>query len=232
MNPFVVLGVASAAVAAAGIIAAAIRRFSGTSTSEALTAQQIAAREADPTSETYTPCAECREVITPQEAQDLHDDMASQDIPFAYTRDCCNNRAERMCDLMEERGVQCRKAWAYGDLRPMNEGGTPVRFPDNDTGLPVTWVYHVAPTVKVRGDDGIVREMVIDPSMRDRPLTVEEWEGAMGGVDLRASTHSDVFTYRPDLKERNDDPVVGYSTAGEVDRRFAEHRRKLRAAAG
>ena len=42
----------------------------------------------------------------------------------------------------------------------------------------MTWHYHVAPAVRVRGADGSVHDMVLDPSLFDRPATVEEWRAA------------------------------------------------------
>jgi len=48
--------------------------------------------------------------------------------------------------------------------------------------------------------------MVIDPSLRDRPLTIDEWEATMGGAASSDLTPSSVYVHRPDLK------VPGVST--------------------
>ena len=38
----------------------------------------------------------------------------------------------------------------------------------------INWNYHVA-IVYVRGDSGKISKMVIDPSVSDKPLNVEQW---------------------------------------------------------
>ena len=141
----------------------------------------------------------CPDAISPEAAQALFDDMAAQvDIPFDYPPDCCYARAQRMAQLMSDRGIASKKAWVYGSLNPVTSSGDPVRFPPTPSGDVVTWGYHVAPTVSVRQPDGSCRDMVIDPSLRDRPLTISEWEETMGGGTMSRLTPSDTYLYRPD----------------------------------
>ena len=173
------------------------------------------------------PATPCDEALSEAEAQSLHDEMAAQDdIPFDYAPDCCYARAQRMVRMMADQGIAVRKAWAYGSLsrplRPVDTNGNPVSL----AGTNVEWRYHVAPTVLVRGADGVCRDMVIDPSLRDSPMTVQEWEGIMGGAASSATTGPDVF-YRSSGGFEEAAP-----TRSDVDGIFAEHRANLAEAKG
>lgn len=165
----------------------------------------------------------CDEALTEEQAQALFDEIASHtEIPFDYPVDCCYARAQRMASLIRDKGIETKKAWAYGSLTPMKPDGTMVRFPPTPSGIPVEWGYHVAPTVRVRTADGACRDMVIDPSLRDRALTIAEWESTMGAVESSALTTSDTYLYRPDLgspKLRQVDLAPGSRTESA----FANH---------
>jgi len=45
------------------------------------------------------------------------------------------------------------------------------------TNPTVRWWYHVAPVIHVRNAQGVVTEMVMDPSLANRPLTIQQWSG-------------------------------------------------------
>ncbi|MCX7113398.1 MAG: protein-glutamine glutaminase family protein [Proteobacteria bacterium] len=53
-----------------------------------------------------------------------------------------------------------------------------VNTPNHPDGKVEWYGYHVAPTVPVQKADGSVQDMVIDPSMFDHPVTVDEWRDA------------------------------------------------------
>ncbi|MEJ6404290.1 protein-glutamine glutaminase family protein [Yoonia sp. 2307UL14-13] len=174
-----------------------------------------------------SPATPCDGALSPEEAQALHDEMAAQDdIPFDYAPDCCYARAQRMSRLMARMGIASKKAWAYGSmlspLSPVDTSGNPISL----GGRQVQWGYHVAPTVLVRGADGVCRDMVIDPSLRDHPMTVDEWEGIMGGARSSATTGPNVYYRNPAGGEMRAPPPA------EVDATFAEHRASLAAARG
>ena len=100
--------------------------------------------------------------------------VSADKIPFDYPNDCCYSRAHEMCRMMKKQGVECGKIWNY-----RKPGGPPlVADTQNSPSGHVTWRYHVAPTVNVRGNDGTVRTMVVDPSMFDHLVTEEEWRAA------------------------------------------------------
>jgi Glutaminase len=113
--------------------------------------------------------------LTAAQANDLFREMAAQQsaIPFDYPDDCCYSRAHEMCRQLRARGIPCGKVWNYGSGGHEHPSlhATTTNHPSGS----VTWWYHVAPTVPVQGSDGVVRDMVIDPSLFDHPVTVEEW---------------------------------------------------------
>ena len=119
------------------------------------------------------PVAPCpaQQALSEAEAQAWFDKFrADSSIPWNYPNDCCYNRAHVMCQQLQAAGVPCGKAWNYAPA------SGPLRVPTaNDPDGYVEWGYHVAPTVPVRGADGVVRDMVIDPSIASGPITPEQW---------------------------------------------------------
>jgi hypothetical protein len=126
--------------------------------------------------------------MTAAEAQGFMDQFRATDIPFDYPVDCCYARARVMCDMMEKKGFASEKLWSEGDLTAHKSNGAPVTFPDRD-GNPsaVRWHYHVAPIVNVTQPDGGVEKRILDPSLSDKPLKVDEWK-ALCGVSPSATT--------------------------------------------
>jgi hypothetical protein len=113
-------------------------------------------------------------VLTPDQANEVFKAMASmQDIAFKYPVDGCHARAYLMIQRMELMRVRAAKVWAFAPPGQTME----FRTPNHPSGR-VRWGWHVAPTVRVRFPDGD-RDVVIDPSMFDRPATVEYWRDAM-----------------------------------------------------
>ncbi len=148
-------------------------------------------------------------VSSPAEAQELFDELRNQpQIPFDYPVDCCYTRAHEMCRLLEAKGIECRKYWLFeegwgvspkSELHPVDKSGNPVEFWNSDVTpprpTPVQWVYHVAPLVDVRQPDGRVEEMVLDPSLSDRPMTKEEWRRIQGDPPGAYGEESDSAAY-------------------------------------
>ena len=166
---------------------------------------------------TTTPCPETKKTLTEKEASQLFQTLkANKNIPFDYPVDCCYSRAHSMCRTMENKGIDCQKLWyfdqdwgkdgASNSLSPHKPDGSAVSFPDVTTGVskPVTWVYHVAPTVKVKKADGTIQDMVMDPSLADRPLTKDEWKAIQG-------TPKGAYEEVTDSKPYFSNKKVGYS---------------------
>jgi uncharacterized Zn-binding protein involved in type VI secretion len=113
--------------------------------------------------------------LTPDAAAALFAIMAAQpDIAFAYPADGCYARAHLMAQRMQQLGVTPGKVWSFasGQDDPLW-----VNTPHDPSGS-VEWGYHVAPTVPVRGSDGVVRDMVMDPSLFDHPVSIDQWRDA------------------------------------------------------
>ncbi len=113
--------------------------------------------------------------MTPAAAAILFAIMAGQgDIAFKYPADGCYARAHLMVQRMEKLGATPGKVWSFasGPGDPLWVSTT------HDPAGTVEWGYHVAPTVPVRDPDGVVRDKVIDPSLFDHPVPIDEWRDA------------------------------------------------------
>jgi hypothetical protein len=74
-----------------------------------------------------------------------------------------------MCRLIIDMGLSPNKVWIEGNLR-VDTKNNPKCF--------VEWGWHVAPTICVRGPGIFVRrDLVIDPSLFDTPVTKTTWKG-------------------------------------------------------
>lgn len=99
--------------------------------------------------------------------------MAAQsDIAFRFPRDGCYARAHLMIQRMQPEGLAPMRVWSFAHPDRLH-----VRTA-NDPRAYVEWTYHVAPLLKVRGSNGLIYDMVIDPSMFKEPVTVTTWKNA------------------------------------------------------
>lgn len=93
-------------------------------------------------------------------------------IPFQYVVDGCYARAHKMRQILDnEFGYDCEKVFSYED---------PSAFLAVNTGeCCVYWWYHVAPLVTVWNvQKQKTEKYVMDPSMFDTWVTIDEWTGA------------------------------------------------------
>lgn len=122
--------------------------------------------------------------VTQEQANTLFREMASKadSIPFDFPKDCCYSRAHTMCHDLRMEGVDCGKVWNYRNPGPPSGPPLTVNTPNTPTGS-VTWGYHVAPIINVQDNNGAVQPMVIDPSMFDHPVSVNEWTSAQNAPD-------------------------------------------------
>ena len=106
-------------------------------------------------------------VISEEYANEIFTFLANQEpIPFGYPNDGCYARAHAMSLLLERNfNIISGKVFLRGDLEVETE---------NENGV-INWWYHVAPIITVRDASGVDRLMVFDPSIFDRPVTVEQW---------------------------------------------------------
>jgi RHS repeat-associated protein len=105
------------------------------------------------------------------QARKIFNDMADEsDIAWDFSPDGCYARAHLMNECIDERyGIAADKIWAFGTLTVDSNGfyGT------------ITWGWHVAPIITVTNPDGSTETYVIDPSIADGPVSVDEWLGIM-----------------------------------------------------
>jgi hypothetical protein len=87
------------------------------------------------------------------------------DIPFGYKYDGCYARAHLMARRFEKSGMKVKKAWIKGDL---SVPGTDIR-----------WGYHVAPLIEGKDSKGNIVQYVLDPSLTDKAVTLDEWVSTM-----------------------------------------------------
>lgn len=99
-----------------------------------------------------------------------------QDIPFEYKYNGCYARAHVMARRFEEMGIPTQKVWIKGDLYV--------------PGTDIKWNYHVAPVVEVKGKNGLIHKFVIDPSLSDKAVTLDEWVAKMGKLAKGPLVHT------------------------------------------
>lgn len=170
--------------------------------------------------------------VTPQEANQLFEDAKANDkIPFDYPLDCCYSRAHEMCRQFESKGVECGKAWFYGEEFAAGGASLKAATPVNAVTPKgyVNWTYHVAPTITVT-DGSTTKTQVIDPSLFDKPVDVSAWTNRMNDPKgkLEFSDSSPYFRMPGNSAALKDDD---YSKATEQMEKHARERdRKIRAA--
>lgn len=115
-----------------------------------------------------------REVLAQNSPKTIDLEMATRlfnearqmdDIAWDYKSDGCYARAHLMARRFEQQGIEVDKVWIKGDLSVPDAG--------------IQWNFHVAPIVYVEDENGDVQRMVIDPSLMDGPVTVEQWSARM-----------------------------------------------------
>jgi len=124
-----------------------------------------------------------RKSVTIDEAQIIFNDMADEaDIPFKFPADGCYARAHVMIKRMAERyGLDIdsiQKIFIEGNLIIQTDYVYP-GLNDNT----IEWRYHVAPLLNVQDTHGTITLYVIDPSLFDHPVTIEEWKRYMNDPD-------------------------------------------------
>ena len=105
-------------------------------------------------------------------------------VPFHYPPDGCHDRAHVMATILTQMGYASEKIFAVSRTSSGRAGlhvATEYAEDVPPRAQPtVTWWYHVAPVIRVRASaQGQITEMVLDPSMRDRPVPINEWTGQM-----------------------------------------------------
>jgi hypothetical protein len=92
-------------------------------------------------------------------------------IPFEYPVNGCQARAHYMCRLLLEQGVQPHKVW---NLAPDHKHHLIVKTRYDPKGE-AKWGFHVSAAVYVRQASEQIERQVMDPSLFDKPVSVEAW---------------------------------------------------------
>lgn len=116
-------------------------------------------------------------------------------VPFHFPPDGCYDRAHVMATILTQMGYASEKVFAVSRA---SSGGAGLRVAteyaeDVPPGMQpeVAWWYHVAPVIRVSaGAQGGTNEMVLDPSMMDRPVPIVEWTGRMNSSTFSRLTLS------------------------------------------
>jgi hypothetical protein len=110
-----------------------------------------------------------------------------QTIPFDYVEEGCPARAMAMSRVLDEEGITSARVFANAPYhfkvswtlqsKRVSDDLIRVDTKKSKKGY-VEWVFHTAIVVYV--DDGkTIIPMVLDPSLFDRPVSVENWKGIM-----------------------------------------------------
>jgi Glutaminase len=111
--------------------------------------------------------------VTPRQAKKVFRWLAAQkDISFHMPSDGCFARAHLMVRRMQRLGLRPGKVWSFA-----NPDSLRVRTRFHPGGY-VEWKYHVAPFLQVRSARGKIVNMVLDPSLFNRPVSVAAWRNA------------------------------------------------------
>lgn len=140
--------------------------------------------------------------VTPARAAELFQQIADDPaIPHDFIDEGCLHRAHVAAKTLEDEGVYSEKVF----YRPTNGWDLKINSDKSPIGFTLA-MFHVAPVVLVKTDDGVERR-VIDPSLGDAPLSIDEWRSHMesAGPDPSFETFFlPRFTYN--LTERYDPP--------------------------
>jgi hypothetical protein len=127
-------------------------------------------------------------VLKSDEANKVFSQLALiQAIPFDYVEEGCYARAMAMSRVLDEEGITSARIFANApyhfkvnwrlEYKRIADDLIRVDTKKSKKGY-VEWVFHTAPVVYVDNGKTIV-PMVFDPSLFDRPVTVEAWKGIM-----------------------------------------------------
>jgi hypothetical protein len=140
-------------------------------------------------------------VLSPQKAEELFKLLAEdKNVPFRFADEGCYARAHYMAQKLERLGVISGKVFIEGQYLHVASPESPNKE--------VYWGFHVASVVKVRVGNKI-ENMVFDPSIFSKPVTIAEWEDIQTRPPGRFKTayFGKRFQYRPGKLSRYDTPT-------------------------
>lgn len=114
-------------------------------------------------------------VLTEKKATAVFDTLAAmKDVPHTFLEEGCFHRSHVLAKRLEEAGIFCEKIFTIP-----TSGDLVMETAKAKLGFSVA-IYHEAVVVHVVSDDGSgIERRVLDPSVGDRPLRVDEWLATM-----------------------------------------------------
>ncbi|HQF48436.1 MAG TPA: protein-glutamine glutaminase family protein [Flavobacterium alvei] len=97
-------------------------------------------------------------------AKSLFAEITESGIPYDYQQANCHNISHYISMLLESKGYQCAKIWAFAPAVYSTSNSKLISFIDEKNISPtgtIDWRYHVAPVIEVQIGNK-VRKMVID----------------------------------------------------------------------
>lgn len=108
----------------------------------------------------------------------LFSEIIKSGLPFGYQQANCHNISHYITLLLESKGYQCAKIWAFAPIVYSMTSSRLISFADKKNISPtgkIDWGYHVAPVQQVRIGNK-VRKMVIDPGLFPKsPVRYRTW---------------------------------------------------------
>lgn len=108
----------------------------------------------------------------------LFSEIIKSGLPFGYQQANCHNISHYITLLLESKGYQCAKIWAFAPIVYSMTSSRLISFADKKNISPtgkIDWGYHVAPVLQVRIGNK-VRKMVIDPGLFPKsPVRYRTW---------------------------------------------------------
>ncbi|WP_264564237.1 protein-glutamine glutaminase family protein [Flavobacterium sp. N3904] len=117
-------------------------------------------------------------IIDKNTVNTLFFEIIKSGIPFGYQQANCHNISHYICLLLESKGYQCAKIWAFAPVVYSMNSSRLITFIDKKNMSPtgkIDWGYHVAPILQVRIKNK-VRKMVVDPGLFPKgPVRYRTW---------------------------------------------------------
>jgi hypothetical protein len=118
--------------------------------------------------------------VSEQRARELFSLLAkAPDIPHRFVDEGCHFRAHVEARRLEELGVYSEKAFLVPDGADLR-----IKSPHSPIGFTLA-IFHTAPVIFVRTDEGKLERRIIDPSLFDEPVSVEKWAALMDGLNKK-----------------------------------------------
>lgn len=103
-------------------------------------------------------------------------DSGPRPVPFHYPVDGCTARAHLMAAALTQAGIASEKVFATSTTSQRLVVQSDFSADQPEGNPTTTWLYHVAPLVKVQNfADKAPEETVLDPSMEKGPVPLDTW---------------------------------------------------------